>query len=381
MKANALFISLDRNLFAQKMTDVVERHREYAKYFTKIVSLVYTLSKDKYKPKKLAKNVRVIPSNSLSPWTFVWSVVRKGKKLIKEENIDLIATQDPFATGLAGYFLKRSTGAKLVINVFSGFFDDPYWLSEDWKNRFLHSIGKFVVRRADGVRVECDTEKRKLVELGVAANKVTVAPVPVQLKSFARAKPIYRKKLLHKTYDRIVLFAGRLSIEKDVGTLLHAAEIIQLRRPETRFVIIGSGKEEETLKALAQKLGLWNTVFLGRKPHTDLPKYMRSSDVFVLPSVYEGIPLVSVEAAGAGLPVVSTAVRDAPDVMIDGKTGFIVPQKDHQAMAERLLLILKDPKRAQEMGKAGQKFVTKKFDPKANLRALVSLWEKVVKRK
>jgi glycosyltransferase involved in cell wall biosynthesis len=267
-------------------------------------------------------------------------------------------------------------GVPLVVNIVSSFFDDPFWKKENWKNPFFNMFGKWLIRKADGVRVECDTEREKVISLGVSSEKVKVAPVLVDLKKFSDEKGSVREKYI-KGYDRIVLFIGRLSVEKNVGLLIKAAKSVAQQRPKTLFLIVGGGKDEHNLKAMAS--GCKNIVFTGRIPHADIPKFHKAADVLVLPSFYEGIPLVVVEAAAAGLPVICTDVRDAKDVIIDEKSGFIVPKDNPDIMALRILDVLADHKKAKEMGKVGHELVIEKFDPKKNLQDCLDLWRQVAK--
>jgi glycosyltransferase involved in cell wall biosynthesis len=143
------------------------------------------------------------------------------------------------------------------------------------------------------------------------------------------------------------------------------------------FLIVGGGKDELKLKALARDCE--NIVFVGRVPHSDIPKFYKSVDLFVLPSLYEGVPLVIVEASASGLPVVCTDVRDAKDVIIDEVSGFIVPKDNADVMALRILDVLNDDKLAKSMGLAGQKLMLDKFDMERNINECVELWKSVVK--
>jgi len=221
--------------------------------------------------------------------------------------------------------------------------------------------------------VECKTEQDKVISLGVSPGKVKVAPVLVNLDRFAQEKDTSIRQKYGT--DKIVLYIGRLSVEKNVGLLIQAARIIEQKLPSVKFLIVGGGAEESKLKTIAE--GLSNVVFVGRVPHDDIPKYHKAADVLVLPSFYEGIPLVVVEAAAAGLPVICTDVRDAQDVIIDEKTGYIVPKNKPEIMAGRILEILNDENKAHGMGTLGQQLVMKQFNPEENLKSCIELWRSV----
>jgi glycosyltransferase involved in cell wall biosynthesis len=299
--------------------------------------------------------------------------VRIALDVHSKNPVSLTTAQDPFACAIACNRFKKKTGVPFVVNIVSSFFDDPFWKSENWKNPFLNILGKRLIHKADGVRVECEIERQKCISLGIAPEKVKVAPVLVNLKKFMDEKESVRDKYLGD-HDRIVLFIGRLSVEKNVGYLIDAAHIVTEKRPKTLFMIIGGGAQEALLK---EKAGTNpHILFTGRVPHTEIPRYHKAADLFVLPSFYEGIPLVVVEASAAGLPVICTDIRDAPDVIEDGKTGYIVPKGQPDVLAEKIISVLEDPAR-HEMGKRGQALVMKQFDPEMNLKQCIELWKQV----
>ncbi len=373
---HVLMIGLDNTVFTQEgRGDLANRLKKYAEHVDFISLVIYTPAKN-FKPVMIAENIVAYPTNSKYQVRFPWQAAGIAQEIHTRRPINLVTSQDPFVCGYAGYLLKKRLGVPLVVNIVSSFFDDPFWKKENWKNPFFNMFGKWLIRRADGVRVECDTEREKVISLGVSDEKVKVAPVLVDLKKFSDEKGSVREKYI-KGYDRIVLFIGRLSIEKNVGLFIKAAKSVAAQRPKTLFLIVGGGKDEVNLKAMAS--GCKNIVFTGKIPHADIPKYHKAADVLVLPSFYEGIPLVVVEAAAAGLPVICTDVRDAKDVIIDEKSGFIVPKDNPDIMALRILDVLADHKKAKEMGKVGHELVIEKFDPKKNLQDCLDLWRQVAK--
>jgi len=372
---HVLMFGLDNTVFTEEgRGDLANRLKKYAEHVDFISLVIYTPAKE-FKPVKIAENVTAYPTNSKYQWRFPWQAAKIAGEIHKEMPVNLVTAQDPFVCGYAAYLLKKRFGIPLVVNIVSSFFDDPYWKKEDWKNPFFNMFGKWLVKKADGVRVECDTEREKVISLGVAPEKVKVAPVLVDLKKFSDEKHSVRDKYLNG-FDRIVLFIGRLSVEKNVGLLIRAAKVVAQKKPKTLFLIVGGGKDELKLKQQASDCK--NIVFAGRVPHADIPKFHKAADVLVLPSFYEGIPLVVVEAAAAGLPIICTDVRDAKDVIIDEKSGFIVPKDNPDILAIRIIEVIEDPKR-HEMGKVGQKLVMEKFDPKKNLQDCLDLWNQVAK--
>jgi len=371
MKPHVLLIGLDTTLFTgEKRGDFLKRLEQYSKHVKRIDAIMYTPNRN-YEPVRHGK-ITVYPTNSASRLTFVADVLRCSKLFMRDSKPTLIVTQDPFLTGYAGLLLKRKYGVPLSVNIYSSIFNSSYYKKEQWYNPLLHSLAVYVVKRADGIRVECKTEADVLVKLGISRKRIAIAPVPVQLQKFVSAKPLPQYRGL-----AVILAAGRLSSEKDFATLIRAAKIVEQRGAKARFLLIGGGSQEKKLKELAKQLRLSNFTFVGRVAHDQIHSYFKSASMYVLSSIYEGVPLVSVEASAAGLPVISTAIRDAPDVMIHGKTGIIVPIGDAKAMAHAIIRLLSDPAEARAMGLRGQKFVKQRYNPKKNLADLMLHWRKV----
>jgi glycosyltransferase involved in cell wall biosynthesis len=154
--------------------------------------------------------------------------------------------------------------------------------------------------------------------------------------------------------------AGRLIGLKGIEYLLGAAVILEREFPTLRVEMAGSGPQARELEQRVERLGLASRVkFLGWVD--DLRSVMEHWDVFVLPSLEEGFPIAALEAMAAGLPVVASAVGGVPELIEDGKTGWLVPPRDVEALASRVGLLLNDPERRQEMAAAAQARVRDQF--------------------
>jgi glycosyltransferase involved in cell wall biosynthesis len=130
---------------------------------------------------------------------------------------------------------------------------------------------------------------------------------------------------------------------------------------KARLVIAGDGEERDALEEFSRRLGVTGQVeFLGFS--RDVDPLMRSFDVFVLPSLTEGISLTILEAMAAAKPVITTRVGGNPEVVIDGRTGILVPPQDPDALAAAIVKLMKDPALALEMGKNGRKRFEEIFD-------------------
>jgi glycosyltransferase involved in cell wall biosynthesis len=192
-------------------------------------------------------------------------------------------------------------------------------------------------------------------ELGDCADaKLSVIENGIDLERFRRdddARRATRAALGIPADAWVVGSVGRLAVEKNYPLLVRAMEP-ELRRG-ARLVIVGDGVAADAIRAEAARLGVSDAVILPGATNDTAP-YYAALDVFALSSDMEGLPLVSLEAMSAGLPVVSTAVGGLPNLLTDGQTGYLVPKGDADAMSARFAALRADPAGAAAVGERGR---------------------------
>jgi glycosyltransferase involved in cell wall biosynthesis len=210
--------------------------------------------------------------------------------------------------------------------------------------RLAHRLATHVVAVSDAVA-------ETAVALGARRDRVTVIPNGVDVERFAAARPdpIVRGE----NGTPVVGSVGCLAARKDYPNLFEALAVLDRRGRRFRAVVVGEGKERDALEQQVLRLGLADRVrFLGER--SDVERLLPGMDVFVLASREEGIPNALLEAMAAARPAVATAVGGTPEVMEDGRTGWLVPPGDPQALAEALEAALGDPAEAARRGAAAQ---------------------------
>jgi glycosyltransferase involved in cell wall biosynthesis len=177
--------------------------------------------------------------------------------------------------------------------------------------------------------------------VGIASARLRVVPNGVADLPPANEDAVHglRRDWLRGATGPLVGLGARLVWEKGLDDLLHAWRLVSAAIPDARLVIAGDGPERVALEGLTTELGLATSVqFAGTV--TDMPSLYRALDVFVLPSVSEGLPLALLEAMAASLPIVATRVGGIPSVLESAGAGELVPSRAHELLAEALLRVL-----------------------------------------
>jgi glycosyltransferase involved in cell wall biosynthesis len=170
-----------------------------------------------------------------------------------------------------------------------------------------------------------------------------------------------------------VLTVARLESQKDHATLIEAVP----RVPDARFVLVGEGGERRALESRARALGVSDRVrFLGLRG--DIADLLAISDVFVLPSLYEGLPLSILEAMAAGKPVVASSIPGIDEVVVDGETGLLVPPRDPAALAASIRLLLTDSDLRVRLGDAGRERVHGTFSLERMVEGVVAVYQEAL---
>ncbi len=167
------------------------------------------------------------------------------------------------------------------------------------------------------------------------------------------------------------LAVGRFEKPKDYPTMLQAfAQVLEGQR-EAVLLVAGDGPLRPAMEELAHELGIAERVrFLGIR--RDVPELMNTADAYLMSSSWEGMPMVLLEASATGLPIVATHVGGNPEIVLDGKTGFLVPSKNPKALAQAMLRLMSIPERErQKMGEAARRHIEANF----SLDRVVEQWE------
>lgn len=188
-----------------------------------------------------------------------------------------------------------------------------------------------------------------------------------------------RQALDLRPHDPLLLTVARLTEQKGHDILLAAVPAVLAEHPRACFAWVGQGPEREKLAAQAHALGVEDAVrFLGHRD--DVPALIGSADLFVLPSRFEGHPLVALEALALGLPVVGTRVCGLDEAVIHGETGLLVEPEHPTELAQAILALLDDSKRRRQMGEAGRRLVRMRFDARHMAAQTMALYTTLLRK-
>jgi glycosyltransferase involved in cell wall biosynthesis len=379
-------IGLGAEVLTGERGDVRERHLEYARRAGRLVMVVSAWDAPGLRAAQVSKQLTVYPVAPRVRVLFPLAAYRVGAQICRNKTVDLIVAQDPFATGLAGYWLKRRFRLPLVVSNHSFFFDNREWLAErPLRHRVFNRTGKWLLRRADGLRVVNAAEGRKYVALGIPADRVWILPTPVPLERFlsppAPADLEALRRRLGLEGRRVLLWVGDpRERAKDLPTLLRALALAAARDPAVMLVLVGDVAGTPHILDLARTLGVSpHLVAAGRVPHAEVPLYYHVSECYVHTSRYEGTAKVMLEAAAAGKPILSTRIAGIDAVVEEGVTGLLAPVGDAEEVARLILDLLQDPPRARAMGEAARRRITARFNREVMIDGIVRMWHDVVR--
>lgn len=214
----------------------------------------------------------------------------------------------------------------------------------------------------------------------VAERKLRVIPNGIDVARFGRRageRERVRRELGIPDDAWVVGTVGRLASEKNHVLLVRALAGAVGER--ARLVVVGDGPEAGAIGRAVAEAGAGRFVHL-TGARTDVARLLAAFDVFALPSLSEGLPLVVLEAMATGLPVIASAVGGLPDVVADGETGFLVPSGDDRALRERLLALAADPRRARAMGARAQELASARHSLERMSQAYLELYGELLRR-
>jgi colanic acid/amylovoran biosynthesis glycosyltransferase len=257
--------------------------------------------------------------------------------------------------GLIGIYLKECGFCDKTVTTFHGADINSY------PRKYGAGVYKTLYEKSDTITANTEFTKSKIIQNG-GPEDIAVIPVGLFLDDFTPDKNINKIPLS-------VITIGRLEEKKGYPYSLEAIAYVKEIMPSVVYYIIGDGTLFHDLFVYAQKLNVAeNCHFLGARTNVEVRQRLNQCEVFMLPSItasngdMEGQGLVLQEAQALGLPVISTLHNGIPEGVLNGKSGFLVPEKDSKSLAKKIIALLQDKELRQKMGETGRQFVKGKYD-------------------
>jgi len=299
------------------------------------------------------------------------------KKIIKEEKADILHAHiwNPASCRYA-YLVAQSTKIPLIITE-----HDPFKLSpfkDFFKKRFLQYVTKIVAISNNNKHLLSELYPEHKQKITVIHNGLDLTWWQSQLLRFTDEDLRHIKEdLFHcKENTLIITTVAELNERKGIKYLINAVPEVIKKYPNTKFIIIGDGPNKADYENLIKKLDLENHVHLTGQ-QKEIPKLLKSSNIFLLPSIREGFGMVNLEAMITPLPIIATKAGGIPEVIEDGKTGILVEPGNTKALVEALEKLISSSELREKYALAGHERVLKKFDAKEMAIAYGKLYEDI----
>jgi len=296
----------------------------------------------------------------------------KLASLIKQKKIDVIHAHNATAWFYVTW-ASILTGVPIVYTEHDRSFPTPLRLKY-----FHYFFGKYATAViAVSKAVKKNLEKYEHIKnVKVIYNGID----PDLFKPASIEEKVLKKKQLGLNKNDFVLGnVGRMDYWKNQRILIEILPDLKKISPQIKLILVGGGEEEGNLKKSAIKKGAKNDViFLGQR--SEVNQILKAFDIFVFPSLTEGLPLVVIEAMATGLPIVASYVGGIPELVVNGETGFLVSPTSKEEIKEAIIKLLNNPELRKEMGQIARKRFEAHFSLPQMVQKYIEVYEEVVRK-
>lgn len=304
-----------------------------------------------------------------------WRIYR----YLKKNRVDLVHTHTSKA-GIIGRWAAYLAGVPVIIHSPRGsIYHETYFKAAVL--RFFAWLEGLTARFTRKIVTLCESEKKDYIRYGIAPKeKFTTIYSGVEVARYVDipVDTAKKKKELGIPEKRPVIgYVARMTPEKGHLFCLEAFQRVLKEFPDAVLVFAGGGPLEAQVKEAIGRLGISSSVVMTgfRK---DVSEVVRTFDFAIQPSLWDGLPRAMVECMLAEKAVVATSVGGIPEIIHDGKTGYLIPEKDEKAMAEGMLKLLRDPGLAKTMGFNARKRMEEVFNIDVSVEKLFTLYEALI---
>ncbi len=287
------------------------------------------------------------------------------KKFINDNNINLLHCHG-YKSNFYGLIAAGRKIPKVTTN--------HNWLKSHWKLKIYCAIDAFLIRYFDCVVAVSEQIKKEMMGYLIPGKKISVIDNGIDLDRFKKSDSDIKIKKEFGLKDEVIVGAvGSLGFEKGhIFLLMAARKVIDINK-NVKFLIVGEGSLRKQLEAKALSLGIQdNVIFAGYR--CDIPELFSAMDIFVLPSVIEGLPMVLLEAMAANKPIIASNVGAIPKIITNGKSGILTNPGDIDELAQWIVKLTNVGDEKKEMAQTGYNKVKKMFSAEIMAANYMSLY-------
>jgi L-malate glycosyltransferase len=324
---------------------------------------------------KIDSRVKIKKINIPAPLGYYLGVFQ-AKKYINKIKPDILNAH--YASGY-GTLARLVNYSPYILSVWgSDVFIFPY------KSRFKYNLIVKNLKAADQIASTSEIMKKQTISIVKPNRPIKVTPFGVDMQKFRTNEVINKTstdtitigtvKSMEDTYGIKFIIEGTLKLIK----LLKSNNQNEIAS-KIRLLLVGGGSKKDEYELLVKELGLSNiTTFTGKVPYNKVPEYLNELDIYLAPSISESFGVAIVEASACELPVVVSDAGGLPEVVQDGKTGFIVKKNNSTQIAEKLYELIIDKDKREIFGKQGRTFVLEHYDWNKNVLTMEDVYKSLV---
>jgi glycosyltransferase involved in cell wall biosynthesis len=338
---------------------------------------------------RLGIPVEILPSRRYSVSAlpqFISDTLRTRRillSLVKKYNVDVIQTHLLRSYDFLVLSLRTQTDAQIYWTFHNARFDlreehlaRQKWLFKPkrWGHHTLYSLGARGVDRLIAVSEEVKVSIMKTLP-AIPRDRIVAISNSVDVNRYGdrSGRAALRLELGLNEEHKVAVMVATFKEQKGHRFLLEAMQAVVSQRPDLKVLFAGDGELRTALQERALELHLENNVFfLGNR--ADISALLAASDYFILPSLWEGLPMALIEAMASGLPVIATRVSGTNQVMVHGETGLLVEPGNSSELAQAILKMASDPSMARQMGRAARQRVEVHFGAQKQAREYLDLF-------
>jgi glycosyltransferase involved in cell wall biosynthesis len=294
--------------------------------------------------------------------------IREIREYIRTDQVDLIHTHG-YKADLYGYLAARGEAKPIVATCHN-------WVGGTAALGIYNRLDRMALRKFNGVAAVSNAVAAQLRDARIAENKIHTIANGIDIEKFCGAEPAWFGSSPDAKQKTIGIVA-RLDLQKGFEYLLQAIAGLTSTHPDLRLVIVGEGPDQGAIQSMADRLNLTpRIVFAGQR--VDMANVYAGFDVFVLPSLNEGLPMTVLEAMASSRPVIASKVGAIPTVVRDGETGLLVDPKDVVGLRAALDRLLSDPALSSRLATQGHDWVRRHFTSDAMAENYLRMYESVL---